>query len=239
MRRPRLLACALPLILTGCPDPNVYGTPRTLPPGKTRILAAGGGTVLRDRSTNAATLSATGSVGFRHGIAKTVDLGARVGPGGLSGDVKWNFLRGDFDLAVAPGFQIGASDKGVEALYGTLPLLLGLNLADTVTLYGSPGLLFQTHGGRYALSDGVVPKSGLGVRVGFGFEWRATPAFALLPEATVLRFFGADQAAILHFGLGLAFGAQPIFKEEAKVVQWEEPTEEPHVEEIPDDAPTR
>ncbi len=233
-----LVLGTLATTLTGCPDPNLYGGPRTLPRGKSRIVASGQGLVVRENAQgNAESVSGGGGVDIHHGIADRLEIGARVASTGLRADLKWNFIRGDLDLAIDPAVQFGALGKGSYGLFGHLPLVVGVNLGEALTFYATPGVAFLTRGGSN-VENGAVTKGGVAARIGAGFEWRLTKSVAVIPEVTVMRFFDGSEASTLNFGLGLAFGAQANYgTSTASVVQWEEDTrsDPPPQEVVPED----
>src|SRR5688500_7495544 len=101
--------------LCGCPNPNTYGGPRTVPKGEQLHTVAveayhGQGTfegsgVQRDgtpifaRQDVSRTTPHVPTYMLRHGLGRTVDLGIRaVNLSSPAVDLKWNFLRGDVDL---------------------------------------------------------------------------------------------------------------------------------------------
>jgi len=113
-------ACAL---LCGCPNPNLYTTPRTLNPGDLQLqIAAEGIGASYNSTTSTPNASGTGStsstttasfvlpmvptVGLRYGVVDGFELGARVANfDTLAADGKIRLLKGTLDLAVDPGLQ--------------------------------------------------------------------------------------------------------------------------------------
>src|SRR3954465_1617199 len=88
-------------VLAGCPNPNVYGTPRTIPKGTSQhtVAAEGLGVVGVDKVPVLPTYQ------YRAGLRDDVDMGFRIANlTSLGFDVKWNFYREKVDLAVVPGF---------------------------------------------------------------------------------------------------------------------------------------
>ena len=223
-------AGALAVLCTGCPDPNVYGTPRTTPVGRLSHTVAvqsanyslddtKPGSAVSDRTT---TLLPP-SYQLRIGVLDTLDIGVHVALAtSLGADVKWNFVKTDvFDMAVAPSVQAFyydscSPDGGSHGqVYGNLPLLFGFNVSDSVSIvptagitYGCPSrvTLFGNSPAGGADIRGVMLRGGLGV------EFRVTPKLGLHPELTSLRYAGSgSKPAIswLVFGLGLNLGALP------------------------------
>jgi hypothetical protein len=82
------------------------------------------------------------------------------------------------------------------ALYGHLPVLIGLNLSERVSVVLSPGLMSLW--GPHDLFVQSAPGPRLFWRVGAGVDVRLSQSFALMPEVTLVRTFvplGADTNA--------------------------------------------
>jgi hypothetical protein len=224
------VTCGL-AFLTGCPNPNIYGTPRTTQKGKLSHVLAAEGISLSGKTANNGTISAAApmfpSYHLRYGVSDEVDLGFKALNGSsLGADVKWNPVRGDFDLAFAPGLQfiyysIGASSGSSSStvsetiFYFHLPVLLGINLSDNVAIVATPGAV-------YALASGTVSSSGASTqqtvtgsgsavyaRFGLGLNLRLSKTFAIQPEVTAMRGFNDIEPLIIVGGLGFAFGYLP------------------------------
>ncbi|MDW8247731.1 MAG: hypothetical protein RMJ98_00320 [Myxococcales bacterium] len=167
--KPASLLGLFPLLLTGCPNPNVYGTPRTTAKGEISHTVAAEALSIRGESTmTSTTTDASGqpvtrttkedvsvtvptfpTYQIRYGVGDEVDLGFSVrNLSSLGADVKYNPVRGkSLDLAIDPGFQFfrlsstasDGSSASVNVAYLHLPLLLGLNLGSSATLVLTPG----------------------------------------------------------------------------------------------------
>lgn len=100
--------CAL--VCTGCPSPNHYGTPRTLPPGKVAHLFAAEAAAYGEGAGFGPTY------GLRVGALDRVDAGVRLGMlSALGGDLKLNFERSkEFDMAIGLNVQylFASTDPG-------------------------------------------------------------------------------------------------------------------------------
>lgn len=228
---------ALAATLLGCPNPNTYGTPRTTPAGKLQHTIAAEvlhetatystrapGAVTTFRETAKGTLPLLPTYQLRVGLAERVDVGARLSNvGGLGTDVKWNFVRSELvDLAIDPGLQartVLAWNQGTPggALLVNLPLMVGLNLARTVTVVflGGPAAGLATRGrtaGPRVLDE--APR-GPAVHAGLGVQLRASRGFALHPEIGAMRFFSSTEDLVVVFGVGFTFGSLPSYAEEA------------------------
>ena len=213
-------------LLTGCPNPNIYGTPRTIPKGEIQhtvaiegIGAFGGATT----STNSSGTTSTSTSAYlpslptyqlRYGVAERFDLGVRLGNLSLLGvDGKWNFVKGRVDLAVNPGVQgtyFAIGDSSAAILYGNLPLLVGINFTPRIAMLLSPGIGFAAAVGGTASGSNAKYTGGSGflTRIGGGFNFKVSDTFAVQPEVTAL-WNPSSTGVILSTGVGLTFGSQP------------------------------
>ncbi len=214
--------------LTGCPNPNTYGTPRTTPKGKiSHTLAAEGYGFSYDDPDNdisgSATVPTLPTYQLRYGIVDEVDFGARVANmTSLGADVKWNFVRSPVvDLAVDPGVQyynITINDSSTHVLYLHGPVLVGVNIAEPVSVVLSPGVTYGVVSTTLETTedDDVASTSdGVMARLGVGFDFRVSRSFALHPEITFMKSFRDDGLLLYTFGLGLNFGSLPSFADTA------------------------
>ncbi len=233
---PRVLAAAAALVLlSGCPDPNTYGTPRTLAPGDLQFqaaLGAWGGTA----SGSTGLSPGLPSVGIRYGLVDRVDVGARiVGFTGLGGDLKLNVVRGRFDVAFDPGVQAfrllgptlgNASANPVEVLQVHLPLLLGYNFDEDRTLVLTPGFVATATAGDVLVTGANNPQAtsptsdvlafatgGVGARLGLGVNIRTSDTFSWQPEVTVMHELNGVESWVYVAGIGGNIGAQPDYSE--------------------------
>jgi hypothetical protein len=224
------VVAAAAAMLTGCPNPNTYGTPRTTPPGKIShsVAAEAWGFKATDGATDAevsAVVPVPPTYTLRVGLADPVDIGVRVANmTSLGADVKWNFIKGDvFDMALDPGFQwysISVGEVSTNVIYLNGPLLLGFNLDDSISLVLTPGVTYGlvsadiTSDGNEAgaTSDGMLG------RLGLGFDFRISDGFAIHPEITFLKTLSNpdnDDVLMYTFGVGFNFGKLPHFGAEA------------------------
>ncbi len=166
----------------------------------------------------------------RLGVARDVDVGVKAGGGFsssssyflLGGDMKFRVVEsGALSAAVAPLVQYAQSEERWRSDEGTLrsayhhwlfdaPLVLGLELAPSVTLVLSPGAL-------YALDVTVRPPfnrvldstrvSGFAPRLGLGLELWTDHRIAIHPELTaVLPLRDHGRRVVYTAGLGFRFG---------------------------------
>jgi hypothetical protein len=221
------------LASTGCPNPNTYGTPRTVPAGHiSHSIAveaigahAGGASV---------DLPTAPTYTMRIGAAENLDVGLRVANlTTLGADLKWNFLKGPFDMAIAPGAQFfyystgtssgsNSASASISGTYLHLPLLLGINLTENVTLVPTVGIMYGAVGGSSSVSSGdgsndsVKASSNTGVigRFGFGADFRVSAKFALHPEITIMKGFRERAEGVVYLaGLGFNFGTLPDYSD--------------------------
>jgi hypothetical protein len=226
-------------VCTGCPNPQIYGTPRTTPVGRVQhTVAAEGfaysikypsqtvGGVTSTPASDSGTLPNLPTYQLRVGVADTVDIGVRIANmSSIGADVKWNFIKGDvFDMAAVPGFQvfhIGSSSNGATAgytqFYANLPLVLGINVSEAVTIVPTLGATYGLNSASVVSDDGssaAASVDGLMLRGGLGFNFRISPKFAMQPELTMLKFLNKSEDAsvtLFLFGLGFNFGALPEY----------------------------
>jgi hypothetical protein len=172
--------------------------------------------------SDGATLPNFPSYQLRIGVADEVDVGVRfLNMSSLGADVKWNFIKSDvFDMAVVPGFQafyFSSNNTGFTQFYGNLPLLFGINVADTVSLVPSAGVTYSLSSGSADDNSGnsaAFSEGGVWLRGGLGFNFRISPKFAIHPEVTFLKNLPDDNevdALLYIFGLGFNFGTLPVY----------------------------
>lgn len=232
----RVLSCAslagLSLLATGCPNPNTYGTPRTTPVGRVQHTIAAEGLAYRiqDPPQQGGERVSGGFPTFptyqlRVGVADRVDIGARIMSfSSIGADVKWNFLKTDaFDMAIVPGFQVfhisgttAGTSSGYTQFYGNAPLVLGINLAEEVSVVPTLGVTYGYNSATVVSDNKSAAASidGLILRAGLGFNFRVVPRFALHPEVTMLQFMNGDDESkvrLFIFGLGFNFGNLPVY----------------------------
>jgi hypothetical protein len=216
--RGKLLLLTLGLVCTACPNPNTFTTPRTVAPGKVQhtVSMEAIGAFDEDDSVVLPTLP---SYTARIGLADRLELGAHFSHlSSIGVDLKWNPVRSDgFDLAIDPGaqaFYIASSDASLVIYYLHLPLLLGFNVSETVSLVLTPGISMVGVGGDIDEDDdqlyGASDTAWLG-RAGFGIDIRASEKFSVQPEVTFLKSFEDGGGVVFLGGVGFKFGAQPEY----------------------------
>ena len=225
------------MLLCGCPNPNTYTVPRTLDPGKLQVQVApevigvsvntpttttnNMGQVVNGTTTETGFLPMVPSAGIRYGIVQNFDFGARLmNFDSLAVDGKVQLVRSTFDLALDPGLQafyagnVGGTSFGI--FYFHMPVLLGFNLSEAVTLVLAPGATFVVATGSATNATGVSAAStatGFLGRLGVGADFRVARNFALHPEVTFMKSFNDSNALIWVAGLGFNIGAQPNYSD--------------------------
>lgn len=227
---------ALAALVCGCPNPNTYGTPRTVEPGTashTISIETVGVAGARGKD-----YSPTGpSYTVRIGLAPRLDLGVRAAnftSGAL--DLKWNFYRSKwFDVAIAPGGQYFFDRaNSVHYVHAHLPVMFGINIGYDATILLIPGFGMQVASRPIAPAPCPVPAVApnlppnclagsemtrlLGgttpfVRMGVGFNWRMFANFAVQPELTIMRQLPDYDAWMVNAGLGVSFMNLPKYDE--------------------------
>jgi hypothetical protein len=198
--------------LTGCPNPNLYGTTKTVAPGRvqhTVAIEAIGAT----SGTASGTLPTLPTYEARIGLAERVDLGLRVANiTSLQLNSRIRFLDGTVSMATQPsltGTRVSAGDATATIGYLDVPLIVALKASESLTLVASPGagVAFSTadvSGDHKYAAQGNAGYA----RFGVGLNVRVSEGFALHPEVTAMKF--ADSSAVLFTpGLGLQFGSIP------------------------------
>jgi hypothetical protein len=228
----------LGLLASGCPNPNIYGSPRTLPAGKVSHTIAVEGVgyhfTRRDayveqeglpRTASAATLVPP-SYSLRVGIADRFDFGFRAANmSSLGVDIKGNFLRSEvLDLALDPFVQWSFLG-GVDTTHVHLPLLVGFNASPKITVLLTPGMMYGVSSFKYAndadLSElkQLMGTNGFYARLGLGLDARLSKKFAIHPEITVLKALNPPTDSVFEstlmytFGFGFVLGAQPDYSD--------------------------
>lgn len=215
----------------GCPSLSTLQTPRTVPEGEVRF-AVGAETVGLAAEGDAVTFPQV-EFGARYGVAENFDVGAKIYLLGAEIGMKWQFLRGGFDMAVAPAISFAsfsASDGSggsstVSFLYLHLPFLMGANLSDRVTLSFGPKFMYALIFGDVTSSTGDADfdaVSGLFGGLYLGLPIRLGSAFWIAPEINVYTNLvndGGDSftVAIWQGGLGFYFGGP---EQEEQAVQY-------------------
>ncbi len=209
---------AVALACGGCPSFSTLQVPRTVPEGELRFAALAGGVGALSDDSGPSPRSAQFEVSARYGLSDRVDVGVKLYSLGIEGGVKWLILRGPLDIALAPAVSYASFDDqagtSFNAFYAHLPLLMGWNISDRVTLSFGPKLMFgyQFRSGD-VVRDDLLLIEGLLVGLYVSVPIRIGRAFWIAPEVNAYANVtnGAVGAVTIYQG-GLAFmfgGAEP------------------------------
>jgi hypothetical protein len=230
-RVPSALARAVLLVgslagLAGCPNPNSYTTPRTLPPGKVQLQVAaevlGTQFSVNDGPQQEIVLPMLPTVGARIGALEGFDVGVRLqNLDSLALDGKVRLLKGRIDLAVDPGVQGFYSNVngggGAGVMYVHLPLLVGWNVSRSVSIVASPGAVFaditkmDESGATGATA--TVTNTGWFARFGLGVSIRAYKDLSIQPEITAIQQTSGAFETLWVAGVGFNVGAQADYSD--------------------------
>ena len=185
-----LLAC----LFSGCASVSTLQVPGTVPKGEVRYglnVSATGGTGDADSSTDP-----NFEASFRWGIVDHFDLGLKINLLGAQIGAKYQFLEGNFDLALGLelGYQYvlvgGTEDPKTHLLAAQLPLLMEYHFNEYVGLAFGPKFL-----GVYAIQvevrddkDEIIPRTDIWGKSGFyagfmlGLPLRLVHGMWIMPE---------------------------------------------------------
>lgn len=203
MKRIVLLA----LSLSGCVSLNTFESPRTVPKGElswTLALSS----FLRNTGDDQAPLPMP-LLGVRAGVSDDVDFGFVVSaPGHARADVKYSLLEGEaLDLSIGAAMSVigypsnSGGEDGAVLLCWDLPILIGINVSESVSLVPSlgPGYAFEpTSSGKSAF-----------LRTGFGVRMRLADSVSLMPQLSAAWDPARWAPADATLGLAVVLGAQP------------------------------
>lgn len=230
-----LALAAAAAALAGCPNPNLYSTPRTVAPGSfahtiaLEALGYEGDIPIPDdpktpQNETAVEHHRAGSplppsYQLRLGLLSDIDAGIQIRNLSSPGvDFKWNPLRGFFDLALDPGIQymlIGNTNTTGESVtahvfYFHAPVLLGINPTSWLSVVAVPGFSYGLDLGELAGDNLASTVRGPLFRGSLGMQFRIWENFAVHPEASVLKRLDGPGFAITG-GVGFNFGSIPGF----------------------------
>jgi hypothetical protein len=208
------------LLLSGCPSLSTLQTPRTVPKGQTRF-GIGAEAVGISSDGDSITVPQF-EFSARYGLTDDIDIGAKLYAIGVELGLKYQFLRGPLDIAIAPAASYisvntsvsGGSGEGADASVSVAhlhaPLLLGYNVSDSVTLGFGPKLLYVISTASVSSEDATDTVTGDGLLVGgfFSVPLRVGNAFWIAPEVNVYKPIGED-GLVWQGGLVFLFGGGP------------------------------
>jgi hypothetical protein len=201
-----LLAVISAASAAACVNSSTLQTAKALDPGKQRILVGGG--YYASPSLNADASESTGDdvslalpymeVGYRRGIVKKVELGAKVTIPGTAGiDAKYELLNdGKFAVAAGAGFGYLKLTSGAEGMETStmlvdaiVPVYASYDLAKAFAVYASPKYVL-----RYAKSVDEMAQSSSGMNhlVGGTLGTKLGNNRGLFLEASYLKSVSSD-----------------------------------------------
>src|SRR4051812_22691591 len=211
------------LALTGCPSLSTMQTPRTVPQGQVRLglgFEAVGIKPPARTDSSTGTTTPSQSVTFpqfeltlRYGVTDNLDIGGKLYLIGAEAGLKYQFLRGPLDVAIAPaasyisiGSSSGDSSSSISATYLHLPVLFGLNINENVAISFGPKFLYTiasvTAGDTSDRASAAT--SGLWVGGYVSLPLKVGHAFWVAPEINVYRPLKED-VLLYQGGLALLF----------------------------------
>jgi hypothetical protein len=209
----RLMTILVLASAAGCPSLSTMQTPRTVPKGQLRVAVAA--EAVSVPSSDGTLTAPQFELGLRYGLSDDWDLGAKLYFLGAEFGVKYQFLRGPLDVALAPALSFIAfntsGDSGqkisAQVLYVHVPLLFGANLSENVTLAFGPKFLYAlVHAsGVNAETSESATVSGAMMGGYVGIPLRLGRAFWIAPEINVYKPFSAS-GVLWQGGLAFMFG---------------------------------
>ena len=203
------MVISLAIVWWGCPSLSTFQTVDTVPEGETRFAVgaealgvsadSGGGTVPQIE------------FGMRYGLSDNLDLGAKLFLAGLEMGVKYQFMNGSFDAAIAPAASFSyfsSGDASTGFLYVHLPVLFGYNLSDSFAVAFGPKFIYAAVFGDITVEEDSTDFSGDGLLGGgfVSFPIKLGDAFWIAPEINIYAPFTGDTAfESLWWQGGLAF----------------------------------
>ncbi len=235
MRNRLLWLGAVGTMLTGCATTSTFGLARTLNKGAVQgWVAPSGGAIIVTAPRVAVQGYPLVEGGFRAGLTDNIELGARLGFGGIAVEGKFGLIRSPtmdsgFNLSLNPqvqfvGFPVPATATTAGGFVGALslhlPVLFGIDFKGHELIFG-PRVI-----------DQILFGSGTGTAVAnlvyfggtIGFAIRIAPGFRILPEvsvsAPVIGSAGGNTnaafgAIIFQAGVGFLFGSAHQYEPKA------------------------
>jgi hypothetical protein len=216
------------LLLAGCPNPNLYTTPRTLDPGKVQwqvapeFIVVNHAPIAQDLLVPNAQNETSSSPmppswGVRIGVLNGFEIGAREQNwDALAVDAKIRLFKSrELDVALDPGVQAVLSRDGLP-LYFHAPVLLGINFSENFSIVLSPGFAYTgATGGLTGAGNGTelaTTVTGPMGAMGLGFDFRISHRFAIHPEVTFVKPFDMNLLMAV-VGIGFNIGGQPDYSD--------------------------
>lgn len=178
----------LSLVFVSCASVSTMQTPGVVPEGEHRwaLSASAAGGDGDAKSSVDPNLEAA----FRYGVAENVDIGLKINFLGVQFGSKYQFLNGDFDLALGleAGYQwvrtAGNEDPSTHLLTFHMPLLMEYHFNPYVGLAFGPKVL-GVYVPKTDERDDIWGHSGLYVGLMLGLPLRLTEGISFMPEINV------------------------------------------------------
>ncbi len=199
-------ALIIAVLTTACVNSSTLQTAKALDPGKQRILVGGG--YYASPSLDADASETAGEdvalkmpymeIGYRRGLVKQVEVGAKVTIPGTAGlDAKYELLN-DGKFAVAAGAGLGylkltSGSEGAETsttlIDATIPVYASYDLSKYLAVYASPKYVL-----RYAKSTDEMMESASGMNhlMGGTLGTKLGNNTGLFMEASYLKSVSSD-----------------------------------------------
>jgi hypothetical protein len=226
MAAKRLLVSIALFALAGCASFSTMQTPSTVPKGEVRLGFSA--EQVRFSTGDVGVTLPQIEVGVRYGLTDDVDVGGKVYLAGAEAGLKFQFLRGPLDVAIAPAvsyMSMGStnsttnsdgvttsSSAGVSLIGLHAPLLIGVNLTDKVTIGFGPKFLYLI-GSATARAGGEENSGTEGLAFMGGFvnlPIRIGKAVWLAPEINAYKPMGESVAGLIwQGGVAFLFGGAP------------------------------
>ena len=203
------------LLPTGCPNPNSFVVPRTVPAGKVQHTIALEGIGFKparyqsdDGSSTAQGVTAP-SYALRVGLFDGFDVAGHlynsISPGL---EIKYNPIRSRlFDVALNPGVQFGKQDERIWHL--AMPI--GWNALRGLTVIATPGAsIVDSEYGWVQYAGPILAEEQVLGRFSLGVYLRMTPNVAVHPAMTLLRDIDGEDTIFLG-GVGFHLGRLPEY----------------------------
>jgi hypothetical protein len=214
----RVFVAIIPLVLlvmTGCPSLSTMQTPSTVPKGEVRFGIGLEGVGYSETKSSGSTDSVAlpqFEFSARYGVTDDIDIAAKLYLLGAEVGGKYQFLKGDFEAAVAPAvsyISFSAGGDSFSTTYLHLPLLLGYKLSSSFELAFGPKLLYSIVSGTSSDSTQSAATSSGFMAGGFGsLQLKVGKGFWLAPEINVYKpFISGVTGVFWQGGLALLFGA--------------------------------
>lgn len=216
------------VLLPACPSLSTLQTPSTVPEGEVRFalgLEAVGASGEDVGGSSTSFVAPQFEFAVRYGVTDNIDLGGKIFAIGGELGMKYQFLEGSFDGAVAPSLSFisfsssttavdgTTADESVSILYMHLPFLFGANVSDTITVGFGPKFMYVLAFGDVEVSGEGASATMQGLMGGLylGLPIQVGDAFWIAPEINVYTQLAVEDVdafsdLVWQGGLGLYFG---------------------------------